>query len=627
MEPGAPPPPYHAIAAVPHDAPAAVTHVPPANAAAPTAAPAGNRFAPMTNLLSVTNVRALAALLLAGPDPAPATASTASTTGMAAFVTSLPTLDARLHTQQLTKMFNEQRLALRNQMADLEARLADAERRYTDEVKARMLAVPDSDDENGIAPVTQNGVRKRAGKAVAKVASGFMSAKQLNHENLANGHVGKVLDEGRAATSNGDPCKPAPYFFNNPTQRSRGPGLTAPGGSRSGPEKRGSFGPDGGGNGGKSDKDKPGKDGGVSASAAALAEKIKNVDARIIEMIENEILDNRSAIAWDDIAGLEAAKQAIREIVIWPMQRPDLFAASSLRRPSKGVLLFGPPGTGKTMIARCIASQVDATFFSISASSLTSKWVGEGEKMVRGLFAVARAKQPSVVFIDEIDSLLTSRSEGEQESSRRIKTEFLVQFDGAATDADDRILVVGATNRPQELDEAARRRFKKRLYIPLPCASGRRHLLSHLLRRQAHAVASTDLESIVRATEGYSGSDLTALCEEAAMMSVREIPPTQFASVHADGLRPITAEDLRAAQDQVRPSVARADVEFHEKWNDEFGSKVAAAAVVVPRKRASEEEEEGVGEGVAAKRRIVVELDGDEDGSGSEAMEVDKDKG
>ncbi|KNE61712.1 hypothetical protein AMAG_06514 [Allomyces macrogynus ATCC 38327] len=702
MEPTPPPPPSHAIATVPHDiASGAVAHASPANAGAQPAAPA-NASAPITNLLNVTNVRALADLLLAGPDPAPMPAAAAGTTGMAAFVTSLtwappvpavpgpaaapilpaprpisasastmtdapptrldrgtdplpplttrtattqtdplppcpgtcqPTVDARLHTQQLTKTFNEQRLALRNQIADLEARLADAERRYADEIKARMLAVPDSDDENGIAPVTQNGVRKRAGKnGVAKVGSGFMSAKQLNHENLVSGNGGKVLDEGRSAASgSGDPCiKPATYHF-VPTQRGRGPGLTAPTGSRSaGPEKRGSFGLDGGGN-GRSDKDKNGKgDGGVSASAAALAEKIKNVDARIIEMIENEILDNRSAIAWDDIAGLEAAKQAIREIVIWPMQRPDLFAASSLRRPSKGVLLFGPPGTGKTMIARCIASQVDATFFSISASSLTSKWVGEGEKMVRGLFAVARAKQPSVVFIDEIDSLLTSRSEGEQESSRRIKTEFLVQFDGAATDADDRILVVGATNRPQELDEAARRRFKKRLYIPLPCASGRRHLLSHLLRRQAHAVASTDLESIVRATEGYSGSDLTALCEEAAMMSVREIPPTQFASVHADGLRPITAEDLRAAQDQVRPSVARADVEFHERWNDEFGSKVAAAAVaaVVPRKRSSEEEGEGEGgDGVAAKRRIVVELDGDEDGSGNETMDVDKDKG
>ena len=123
-----------------------------------------------------------------------------------------------------------------------------------------------------------------------------------------------------------------------------------------------------------------------------------------------------------------------------------------------GLLLFGPPGTGKTLIGKCIASQSGSTFFSISASSLTSKWIGEGEKMVRALFAVARVHQPSVVFIDEIDSLLSQRSESEHEASRRIKTEFLVQLDGATTEGEERILVVGATNRPQELDEAARRR-------------------------------------------------------------------------------------------------------------------------------------------------------------------------
>ena len=122
------------------------------------------------------------------------------------------------------------------------------------------------------------------------------------------------------------------------------------------------------------------------------------------------------------------------------------------------MLLFGPPGTGKTLIGKCIASQSGSTFFSISASSLTSKWIGEGEKMVRALFAVARVHQPSVVFIDEIDSLLSQRSESEHEASRRIKTEFLVQLDGATTEGEERILVVGATNRPQELDEAARRR-------------------------------------------------------------------------------------------------------------------------------------------------------------------------
>ena len=157
-----------------------------------------------------------------------------------------------------------------------------------------------------------------------------------------------------------------------------------------------------------------------------IDERLAGIEPRIIDMIRNEIMHRVDNITWESIAGLEHAKNSIKEIVVWPMLRPDIF--KGLRGPPKGLLLFGPPGTGKTMIGKCIASQAKATFFSISASSLTSKWVGEGEKMVRALFAVARCSQPAVIFIDEIDSLLTQRTDGEFEASRRIKTEFLVQF-------------------------------------------------------------------------------------------------------------------------------------------------------------------------------------------------------
>jgi SpoVK/Ycf46/Vps4 family AAA+-type ATPase len=152
------------------------------------------------------------------------------------------------------------------------------------------------------------------------------------------------------------------------------------------------------------------------------------------------------------------------------MLRPDLF--TGLRQAPRGLLLFGPPGmfrirlmkgTGKTLIGKCIASKCQATFFSISASSLTSKWVGESEKLVKALFAVAKAYEPSVIFLDEVDSILCQRTDGEQESSRRLKTEFLLQFDGCQTSATDRVLFIGATNKASELDEAARRRFRKKL--------------------------------------------------------------------------------------------------------------------------------------------------------------------
>ena len=177
------------------------------------------------------------------------------------------------------------------------------------------------------------------------------------------------------------------------------------------------------------------------------------------------------------------------------------------------------------------------TFFNISASSLTSKWVGEGEKMVRALFAVARVHQPSVVFIDEIDSLLTSRSEGEHESSRKMKTEFLVQLDGANTVGEERILVVGATNRPQELDDAARRRLVKRLYIPLPDQVARLHILTRLLSKEKNVVSGEQLEDISQKTDGYSGADMTNLCREAAYGPIRSLPVEQIIDIRKEDVR------------------------------------------------------------------------------------------
>ncbi|XP_066929245.1 fidgetin-like protein 1 [Clytia hemisphaerica] len=295
---------------------------------------------------------------------------------------------------------------------------------------------------------------------------------------------------------------------------------------------------------------------------------MKNIDPKMIELIENEIMDNGPQISWNDIAGLDFAKKTIQEIVIWPMLRPDIF--TGLRGPPKGLLLFGPPGTGKTLIGKCIASQSKATFFSISASSLTSKWVGEGEKMVRALFGVARCHQPAVIFIDEIDSLLTHRSDSEHESSRRIKTEFLVQLDGATSSSNERILVVGATNRPQELDEAARRRLVKRLYIPLPKAEARIQIVSNLLSKQSHEVPSNDLTVIGEKTDGFSGADMASLCREAALGPIRMI--TDIQNINADDVRPVNLHDFHMALQNVRPSVSQDDLKLYSDWNKTYGS-------------------------------------------------------
>ncbi|XP_067673584.1 fidgetin-like protein 1 isoform X2 [Haliotis asinina] len=299
-------------------------------------------------------------------------------------------------------------------------------------------------------------------------------------------------------------------------------------------------------------------------------ERLKGIEPKMIELIMNEIMDHGPKMDWSDIAGLDFAKKTIKEIVVWPMLRPDIF--TGLRGPPKGLLLFGPPGTGKTLIGKCIASQSKSTFFSISASSLTSKWVGEGEKMVRALFAVARCNQPAVVFIDEIDSLLSQRSDGEHEASRRIKTEFLVQLDGAGTQSEDRILVIGATNRPQEIDEAARRRFVKRLYIPLPDTVARQHIIENLLSQQSFSLSDTDIQTICHKTDGYSGADMANLCREAALGPVRSIPFDQIETITPDQVPPITFPDFQEAFLQVRASVSESDLDLYIDWNRQFGS-------------------------------------------------------
>uniref|UniRef100_A0A7S1I5R6 microtubule-severing ATPase n=1 Tax=Eutreptiella gymnastica TaxID=73025 RepID=A0A7S1I5R6_9EUGL len=319
----------------------------------------------------------------------------------------------------------------------------------------------------------------------------------------------------------------------------------------------------------KKKKDKDEEDEHPLVRKIRSSEYIKNVDEASWKQILREVVDTSKAVLWDDISGLENAKQILRESVILPSKRPDLF--TGLRKPPKGLLLFGPPGNGKTLLAKAVASQCESTFFNISASSLTSKWVGEGEKMVRALFAVARALQPSVVFIDEVDSLLTARNTNEHEASRRLKTEYLVQMDGVGTDETDRILILAATNRPHELDDAAIRRFTKRVYIPMPDGRTRRTLAQHLLKAQRYSFSDEDWLSFIERTEGYSGSDLTSLCTELAMQPLRELGELAM-EVALEDIRAIGVEDFLTAIRNIRPSVSKELMATMERWNANFGS-------------------------------------------------------
>lgn len=293
-----------------------------------------------------------------------------------------------------------------------------------------------------------------------------------------------------------------------------------------------------------------------------IPEGLQHCEPKLLELVMNEIMDKKPNTTWQEIAGLDFAKQCVKEIVVWPMIRPDLF--KGLRATPKGMLLFGPPGTGKTLIGKAIANEAGATFLPISASSLGSKWHGEGEKLVRTLFEVAREFQPSIIFIDEIDSLLSQRSENEFEGSRRVKTEFLVQLDGVSCTGNERVLVVGATNRPQELDEAARRRLVKRLYIPLPDKKARVTLIKQLLSKEKHDLCEADMERIVTLTDGYSGADMRALCTEAAFGPIRSV--ADISMLETENVRPINLEDFQHGLQQVRASVCQADLQQYVEW-------------------------------------------------------------
>ncbi|XP_062859903.1 outer mitochondrial transmembrane helix translocase isoform X2 [Trichomycterus rosablanca] len=281
---------------------------------------------------------------------------------------------------------------------------------------------------------------------------------------------------------------------------------------------------------------------------------VKNVKLSEYEMsIAAHLVDPLSMhITWSDIAGLDDVITELKDSVILPVQKRHLFEGSKLLQPPKGVLLFGPPGCGKTLIAKATAKEAGFRFINLQPSTLTDKWYGESQKLAAAVFSLAIKLQPSIIFIDEIDSFLRSRSSSDHEATAMMKAQFMSLWDGLDTDYSCQVIIMGATNRPQDLDSAILRRMPTRFHINLPQPKQREQILKLILENE-NVVNDVNLCKIAEETDSFSGSDLREMCRDAALFCVRDL-------VHAEGtsredcIRPIRQDDLQKATDKMKKS-------------------------------------------------------------------------
>lgn len=309
----------------------------------------------------------------------------------------------------------------------------------------------------------------------------------------------------------------------------------------------------------------------------------------LAETITREIFMKNPNVRWDDVIGLHETKRLLKEAVVMPLKYPQLF--QGLLSPWCGILLFGPPGNGKTMLAKAVATECKTTFFNISASSIVSKYRGDSEKLIRMLFELARHHAPSTIFLDEIDSIMGQRDSSgggggqEHEASRRMKTELLIQMDGLSKTSDV-VFVLAASNLPWELDAAMLRRLEKRVLVDLPSSDARQALFASLLRPYVPADFCFD-DAVVK-TEGYSGADIKLVAKEACMAPVRrlmakleatdvEMPQQQKNNNQKSEtnwhelMGHVLPEDLLQSLEKTKPSTQQL-LKKYQQWQLKFGS-------------------------------------------------------
>ena len=272
-------------------------------------------------------------------------------------------------------------------------------------------------------------------------------------------------------------------------------------------------------------------------------------------MVASNLVEPKSIqVSWDDVAGLEAVIEELKESVILPIKERDLFSHSQLTRAPKGVLLHGPPGCGKTMIAKATAKEAGARFVNLDVSQITDKWYGESQKLATAIFTLAAKLSPCIIFIDEIDSLLRIRDAHDHEATAMIKAQFMQMWDGLETNQNATVVVMGATNRPKDVDKAILRRMPATFHVGLPDVHQRKSILKRILEMESVG-EDIDYARLAKLTDGFSGSDLREACRTASVYRMRELMALKAKDEHCQPeLREIANEDMLKAVAKLKES-------------------------------------------------------------------------